>query len=111
MTDVNEDDIGKPIFSAQENKIGTLCGVDGPTIYLRIADDIDTSLRGSMKIAATTAITDNGENYAAATMAAISDVTDDEIHFWPAYATEAEHESVDYEEIPGQDSNIEPEDS
>ncbi|HET7323496.1 MAG TPA: hypothetical protein VFJ06_04120 [Halococcus sp.] len=107
MTTVTEDDIGKPIFSAQENKIGTLCGIDGPTIYLRIADDIDTSLRGSMKVAETTAITDNGENYASATMASVSDITDDEIHFWPAYATEAEHESVDYEDIPAEDSHSE----
>lgn len=111
MTEATEDDIGKPILSAQGNRIGTLRGVDRPTIYLRIAEDIDTSLRGSMKIAETTAITENGENYAAATMAAIADITDDEIHLWPSYATEAEHESVRYDEIPGQDSTIEPEES
>lgn len=111
MTKVTEDDIGKPIFSANENRIGTLCGMDGPTLYIRIADDIDTSLRGSFKIAGTTAIKDNGENLASAAMASISDVTDGEIHIWPSYATEAEHESVSYDEIPGQDSNIEPEDS
>ena len=107
MAMVTNDDIGKPIFSHSEKKIGTLCGIDGPTIYLRIADDIDTALRGSMKIAETTAITSNGENYASATMAAVSDVTDGEIHFWPSYATEAEHESVDYEDIPAEDSHSE----
>lgn len=105
MTTVTEEDIGKPIFSAQENKIGTLRGIDGPTIYLRIADDIDTALQGSMKISQTTGIRDNGENLASATMASVSDVTDDEIHFWPAYATEADHESVDYEDIPAEDSH------
>lgn len=104
MTKITEDDIGKTIFSAQENEIGTLCGIDGPTIYLRIADDIDTALRSSMKIAGTTAIPGDGENYAAATMASISDVTDDGIHFWPAYATEADHGSVDDEDIPAEDS-------
>ena len=107
MTEVTEDDIGKPVFSAQGSKIGTLCGVDRPTIYLRIDEDISTSLRGSMKIAETTAITNNGENYAAGTMAAISHITDDEIHFWPSYAAEAEHESVDYEEIPAAGSHTE----
>jgi hypothetical protein len=111
MTELTDEDVGKPIFSHGEIKIGTLRGVDRPTIYLRIDEDISTSLRGSMPIAETTAIPGKGENYAAATMAAVGDVNDDEIHFWPSYATDAEHESVSYEEIPGQDSNIEPEDS
>lgn len=111
MTELTDEDIGKPIFSHSETKIGTLRGIDRPTIYLRIDEDISTPLRGSMKIAETTAISGEGENYAAATMAAVADVNNDEIHLWPSYATDAEHESVDYEEIPGQDSNIEPEDS
>lgn len=58
---VTEIVIGKSIFSAQENRIKTLRGVDGPTIHLRIADDIGTVLRGSMKIAETARITQDEE--------------------------------------------------
>jgi hypothetical protein len=108
--DVTEDDIGKPIFTAEERKIGTLRGMDGPTLYVRLADDIDADLRSDLKISETTAVTDDdGTPLAGASRASVADVTDEEIHSWPTYAAEAEHESVDYEEIPGQDSNIEPE--
>lgn len=110
--DVTEDDIGKPIFTAEEHKVGTLCRIDGPTLYIRLAEDIDADLRSDLKISETTSVKDDdGTPLAGATRASIADVTEDEIHSWPTYAAEAGHESVDYEEIPGQDSNIEPEDS
>jgi hypothetical protein len=112
MGDVTEDDIGKSIFTTGGNEIGTLRGIDGPTLYIAIAEDIDSSLRSDMKISETTGHTDDdGTVLAGATRASVSDVIDDEIHFWPSYAAEADHESVEYDEIPGQDSNIEPEDS
>jgi hypothetical protein len=68
---------------------------------------MDPSLHSDLTISETTAITDNdGENLAATTRASVEGVTNDEIHFWPAYAAEASHESVDYEEIPEEDSNV-----
>jgi hypothetical protein len=109
---VTEDDIGKPIFTAEERKVGTLHGMDGPTLYISLAEDIDHELRSDMKISETTGITDdNGEPLAGAARASVADVTDDEIHFWPTYAAEAEHESVSYEEIPAEDSNLEREET
>lgn len=112
MVDITEDDIGKPIFTAEEHKIGTLRGMNGPTLHISLAEDMDPSLHSDLKIAETTGIKDDdGENLAAATRASVGDVTDDEIHFWPTYAAEAEHESVSYDEIPKEDSNIELEDS
>ena len=112
MTDITEDDIGKPIFTAEEHKIGTLRGMNGPTLYISLAEDMDSELHSDIKIAETSGIKDDdGENLATTTLASVADVTDDEIHFWPAHAREAEHESVSYDEIPGQDSNIEPEES
>ena len=110
--DVTEDDIGKLIFTAEEHKVGTLRGMNGPTLYISLAEDMDPELHSDIKIAETSGIKDDdGENLATAARASVADVEDDEIHFWPTYAAEAEHESVTYEEIPGQDSNIEPEDS
>jgi hypothetical protein len=107
MGDVTEDDIGKPVFTAGEKKVGTLRGMNGPTLYLSLADEMDPSLHSDLEISETSGITDdNGENLAAATRASVEGVTDDEIHFWPAYAAEAPHESVDYEEIPEEDSNV-----
>lgn len=111
MDDVTDADIGKPIFTAEERKIGTLRGINGPTIHIELAEDIDYDLRSDMKIAETTGIKHEGEMLAAATRASVENVTDGEIYFWPAYATEAQHESVSYEEIPGDDSNVEPEKS
>jgi hypothetical protein len=112
MVDVTEDDIGKPIFTAEEHKIGTLRGMNGPTLYISLDEDMDSELHSDIKIAETSGIKDDdGENLATAARASVADVEDDEIHFWPTYAAEAGHESVDYDEIPGQDSNIEPEDS
>lgn len=110
MGDVTEDDIGKPIFTAQEHKIGTLRGMNGPTLHLSLADDMDPGLHSDIKIAETSGIKDDdGEHLATATRASVEDVTDDEIHFWPTYAAEAEHESVSYGEIPERDSDEEPE--
>ena len=110
MGDVTEDDIGKPIFTAEERKIGTLRGMNGPTLYLSLAKEMDPELHSDLKLAETTGITDDdGENLAATTRASVEGVTDDEIHFWPSYAAEAPHESVDYSEIPEQDSNVAPE--
>lgn len=112
MGDVTEDDIGKPIVTAEEHEIGTLRGMNGPTLHIAIADDIDDSLRSDMKISETTGVTDDdGEVLAGATRASVESVTGDEIRFWPSYATEAKHESVYYEEIPREDSNVEPEES
>lgn len=112
MDDVTEDDIGKPIFTAEENKIGTLRGMNGPTLHISLAEDMDPELHSAMKISETSGIKDdNGENLATATRASVEGVTDDEIHFWPSYAAEAEHESVDYDEIPEENSDIELEDS
>ena len=110
--DVTEDDIGKPIFTAEEHKIGMLRGMNGPTLYISLDPDMDSELRSDIKIAEISGIKDDdGENLATAARASVADVTNDEIHFWPTYAAEAGHESVDYDEIPGQDSNIKPEDS
>lgn len=112
--DVTEADIGKPVLTAEERRIGTLRGIDGPTLHLRLAEDIDDELRSGMKVAETTAVTDDdddGTRLAGAARASVADVTDEAIHFWPTYAAEASHESVDYEEIPREDSDVEPEDS
>jgi hypothetical protein len=112
MGDVTEDDIGKPIFTAAERRIGTLQGLNGPTLHISLAEDIDDELLSDMKISETTGITDDdGGVLAGAVRASVADVTDDEIHFWPSYASEAAHESVDYEEIPAEDSNVEPDGS
>ncbi|PSP88313.1 hypothetical protein BRC90_07835 [Halobacteriales archaeon QS_4_69_34] len=112
MGDVTEDDVGKPIVTAEEREIGTLRGIDGPTLHIAIAEDVDDELLSDMKIAETTSIRDaDGGVLAGAARASVADVTDDTIHFWPAYATEARHESVSYEEIPGADSNVDPEES
>lgn len=111
MTDLTEDDIGKPIVTVEGHKIGTLRGMNGPTLHISLAEEMDSSLHSDIKIAETSGIKDDGENLATGTRASVAEVTDDEIYFWTTYATEAEHESVSYEEIPGQDSNIEPKDS
>ena len=111
MRDVTEDDIGKPIFTAEERKVGTLRGMNGPTLHIEFAEDIDDELRSDMKVAETTGITSDGETLAGAARASVADVTDDEIYFWPAYAAEAEHESVSYDDIPQEDSNVESEGS
>jgi hypothetical protein len=111
MGDVTEDDIGKPIFTAEERKVGTLRGINGPTLYIELAEDIDYDLRSDMKVAETTGIKHDGDMLAGAARASVADVTDEEIHFWPAYAAESKHESVSYEEIPQEDSNVELEDS
>lgn len=109
MGDVTEDDIGKPIFTAEEHKIGTLRGMNGPTLHLRLAEDMDPELHSDIKISETSGIKDDdGELLATAARASVEDVTDDEIHFWPTYAAEAEHESVSYEEIPEEDSDEKP---
>lgn len=110
--DVTEDDIDKPIVTIEGHKIGTLRGMNGPTLHIRLAEEMDSSLHSDIKIAETSGIKDeNGENLATGARASVADVTEDEIYFWTTYASEAEHESVDYEEIPGQNSDIEPEDS
>jgi hypothetical protein len=110
--DVTEDDIGKPIVTIEEHKIGTLRGMNGPTLHISLSDEMDSSLHSDIKISEISGIkNDDGEYLATAARASVADVTEDEIYFWTTYASEAEHESVDYEEIPGQDSNIEPEDS
>ncbi|RRJ31492.1 hypothetical protein [Halocatena pleomorpha] len=108
MKDVTEADIGKPIFTAEEHKIGTLRGMDGPTLYIKIADDIDPALRSDMKVSEITWLKDDGDHLAGAARASVADVTDDEIHFWPTYAAEAEHESVTYDEIPEEESHDDP---
>ncbi|MFC6963968.1 hypothetical protein [Halocatena marina] len=110
MGDVTENDIGKPIFTAENHRIGTLRGMDGPTLYISIADDIDPTLRSDMNIAEKTGIKDGGEYLAGATRASVEGVTDDKIRFWPTYATEAKHESVSYDEIPEEDSHGDPTD-
>ena len=107
MDDITENDVGKPIFTAEERKVGTLRGIDGPTIYIELAEDIDKQLHSDMKVAETTAIKHDGTPLAGAPRASVKNVTDEEIHFWPAYAAEAAHESVSYEEIPGEDSSVE----
>lgn len=111
MGDVTEADIGKPIFTAEERRIGTLRGINGPTLHIEIAEDTDDELLSDMKISETTGIADDGGVLAGAARASVADVTDDEIHFWPAYAAESQHESVSYEEIPQEESNVEPEDT
>ncbi len=108
MKDVTEDDIGKPIYTAEDHHIGTLQGMNGPTLYIRIADDINPELRSDMKISEITGIKDGGEYLAGASRASVAEVTEDEIHFWPTYATEAEHESVSYDEIPGREGHGDP---
>lgn len=107
MTTVTDDDIGKPIFTAEGSRIGTLREIDYPTIYIEMVDDIDASLRSNMKVSETTAKRYEGDVLAGAPMAAIEGVTDDKIHFWPAYASEARHESVSYDEIPEAESHDE----
>jgi hypothetical protein len=111
MDDVTDEDIGKPIFTAEERRVGTLRAINGPTIHIELAEDIDAELRSDMKVAETTGIKHDGEPLAGAPRASVENVTDDEIHFWPAYAAEARHESVSYDEIPGEDSNVELEES
>jgi hypothetical protein len=107
--DVTDDDIGKPIFTAEEHKIGTLQGIESATLYISLAEEMDSELHSDIKIAETTAHKHNDEYLAAATRASVEDVTDDEIHFWPTYATEAEHESVSYTDIPAENSDENPE--
>lgn len=110
MGDVTENDIGKPIFTAENHRIGTLRGMDGPTLYISIADDIDPTLRSDMNISEKTGIKDGGEYLAGATRASVESVTDDKIRFWPTYAAEAKHESVSYDEIPEENSHGDPTD-
>jgi hypothetical protein len=111
--DVTEEDIGKPIFTAEEHKVGTLRGMNGPTLHISLAEDMDPELHSDIKISEISGIKDGdtGEYLATAARASVEGVTDDEIHFWPTYAAEAGHESVDYDEIPGEDSNVALEDS
>lgn len=111
MTTVTEDDIGKPIFTASGQRVGTLGGVNGPTLYLDIDDDIDHELLSAMKVAQITGIKADGKNLAGMPLAAVAEVTDDEIRFWASYATAPQHEAVDYEEIPEEDSNVELDDA
>ncbi|UPM45162.1 hypothetical protein [Halocatena salina] len=108
MSNLTEDDIGKPIYTAEEHRIGTLRGMDGPTLYISLADDIDPELHSDMNISEITGVKDRGEYLAGAARASVAGVTDEEIHFWPTYAAEAEHESVTYEEIPEQESHDDP---
>lgn len=105
MTDVTEDDVGKPIYTAEERHVGTLRAIDHPTLYIELADDIDDELRSDMKVSETTAKRHDGEVLAGAPRAAVEGVTADEIHFWPSYAAEASHESVSYDEIPEEDGH------
>ena len=107
MGTVTEDDIGKPILTAKGRNIGTLGGVDGPTMYIDVDDDIDPGLLSDMKIAEITGIKAEGETLAGAPLASVADVTDEEIRFWPSYAAESEHESVSYEDIPEEESHTE----
>ena len=107
MGAVSDDDIGKPIRTAEGRNIGTLGGFDGPTMYIDIDDEIDDELLSDMKIAEITGIKADGETLAGAPLASVEEVTDDEIVFWPSYAAESEHESVSYEDIPEEDSHDE----
>lgn len=109
MTRASSDDLGKPIRTAEGNRIGTLREVDGPTIYVQIADDIDQDLLDDMKIAETTAQSYDGAVLAGASMGAIESVTDDEIRFWPAYAAESRHEPTADEDASAEDTGAIPE--
>ncbi|MBX0296745.1 hypothetical protein [Haloarcula nitratireducens] len=109
MTDPTEDDIGKPILTAEGNRIGTLREIDYPTIYIEIDDEIDEELRSDIKVSETTARRANGKVLAGAPIGAIEGVTDEKIHFWPSYAAEARHEAVSYKEIPEEGGHEEPE--
>ena len=105
MTDVTDADVGKTIFSGDGDQIGTLREVNLPTLYFEFADDVDDELRSNMKVAETThkRYGDDATVLAGMPLAAVKDVTDDEIRLWPSYAAEshkAQHESVDYGEIP-----------
>ena len=105
MTDVTDADVGKPIFSGDEKEIGTLREIDYPTLYFEFSDDVDDELRSNMKVAETThkRYGDDAKVLASAPLGAVKDITDDGIRLWPSYATEshkAQHESVDYGEIP-----------
>ncbi|PSP72415.1 hypothetical protein BRC86_12290 [Halobacteriales archaeon QS_3_64_16] len=107
MDDIVEADIGKPIFTAEEQQIGTLREINGPTIYIELIENIDKELRSDITVAERTGIKYDGKPLAGAARASIETVTDGEIYFWPAYATETRHASVSYDEIPGEDSNVE----
>ncbi|MBV0926168.1 hypothetical protein KTS45_18330 [Halomicroarcula limicola] len=108
MRDVTADDVGKPVLTAEGNRIGTLREIDYPTIYVEIDDEIDEGLRSDIKVSETTSKRSNGKVLAGAPIGAIEGVTDEEIHFWPSYAAEARHEAVEYEEIPEEGGHEEP---
>ncbi|WP_135305940.1 hypothetical protein [Haloarcula amylovorans] len=108
MKDVTEDDIGKPIFTAQGTRLGTLRGIDYPTIYIEIADDIDEELQSDITVSETTAKRAHGKILAGAPIGAIEGVADGKIRFWPSYAATARHEAVEYEEIPEEGGHEEP---
>lgn len=105
MTDLSDADIGKDIYTAEEEHIGTLQAIDYPTIYIQLAEDIDDGLRSDMKISETTAYSHEGKPLAGAPLAAVEKVVDEEIYFWPAYAAEARHESIQYDEIPQEEGH------
>lgn len=107
MGDVTESDIGKSVLTADGREVGTLRGVDGPTLYLRLADEMDAELHSDLTLSETSGIKDtDGEMLAAAVRASVKEVADGDVHFWPAYGGESPHESVNYEDIPEEDSNI-----
>lgn len=105
MRDPTDSDVGKPVFSAGGDRIGTLRAVDYPTLYVELADDIDESLRRSMKISETTARRYDGEPLAGVPLGAVKDVTDDGVHFWTAYAVQKRHEGAAPGEAPGVESD------
>lgn len=106
-TEISDDEVGKPIYTAEGNRVGTVGDVHYPTLYVDVADDIDPELLSDMKVSKTTARRSekDGDVLAGIPIGAIETVTEDEVVFWPSYASESPHESVDYEEIPQEDAH------
>ena len=101
--ELGDDDLGKPIYTAEGDRLGTLRGVDRPTIYVELAGDLDEKLRSDIKVSETTSKSADGSVLAGAPLGAVERVTDEAIHFWHSYAALSRHESVRYEEIPAEE--------